>query len=266
MGWNEHSIGQQMSAANMKGIILAAGKGARFEGSNGDPKCLAHIGGMTLIERQVESLRKAGIDEITVVVGFGGERIRAVLGTRVRYVENLIFEQTDSLYSLSLARDAMSGGFVVLNSDVLFTPRMLDDLLGVPHEDALLVHYLDHTAQLGSEEMKVQIRAGRVADISKTIKTSEADGENVGIVKFGTSGARFLINQIDLLLAAGCDRCSAPRAFLEFARHRPLYAVGTRGLPWIEIDFPSDYLRAVTEILPKMRVVDSAPYNYAGAS
>jgi hypothetical protein len=42
----------------------------------------------------------------------------------------------------------------------------------------------------------------------------------------------------------------APRAFGEFARSQALHAVGTRGFPWTEIDFPEDYRRAVNEVLP----------------
>jgi hypothetical protein len=44
----------------------------------------------------------------------------------------------------------------------------------------------------------------------------------------------------------------APRAFREFALHHPLYALSTRGLPWIEIDFPEDYRRAVDEVYPRI--------------
>src|SRR5688572_3080482 len=98
--------------------------------------------------------------------------------------------------------------------------------------------------------MKVCVRDGRVADISKAIDPRAADGENVGIVKFGPSGARALIKQMESLVANGGRRDWAPRAFRELARERPLHAIGTRGRPWIEIDFPEDYLRAVNEILP----------------
>jgi hypothetical protein len=48
----------------------------------------------------------------------------------------------------------------------------------------------------------------------------------------------------------------APRAFRTFAARRPLHAIGTRGFPWIEIDFPDDYRRAVEEVLPQL---DEAP-------
>ena len=55
---------------------------------------------------------------------------------------------------------------------------------------------------------------------------------------------------MDRLVAAGGLRDWAPRAFREFAQERPLHAIGTRGFPWIEIDFPEDYQRAVREVLP----------------
>jgi NDP-sugar pyrophosphorylase family protein len=51
-------------------------------------------------------------------------------------------------------------------------------------------------------------------------------------------------------VASGGLRDWAPRAFADFARLRPLHAIGTRGLPWTEIDFPQDYERAVNDVLP----------------
>ncbi len=80
----------------------------------------------------------------------------------------------------------------------------------------------------------------------------EADGENLGIVKFGATGARLLIEEMSTLVEAGEVKAWVPRAFKEFAQRRPLHAIGTRGLPWIEIDFPEDYRRAVEEVLPQI--------------
>ena len=54
------------------------------------------------------------------------------------------------------------------------------------------------------------------------------------------------------LIAAGGLKDWAPRAFGEFAKAHPLHAIGTRGLPWIEIDFPEDYRRAVNDVLPQI--------------
>ena len=236
----------------MRGIILAAGKGSRLNGTAGDkPKCLVEIGGLTLVERQLQILERAGVDDVTIVVGCAADRVRSQCGHRAAYIENTRFAETNSLYSLWMARALLYEGFVVLNCDVLFHPVLLTDLLTSLHQDALLIAYREaHQPIFGDEEMKVKVRCGRVVDMSKAIEPSEADGENLGIVKFSPAGAAVLVQIMDNLVAAGELRAWAPRAFCEFAQARPLHAISTRGLPWIEIDFPEDYQRAVREVLP----------------
>jgi L-glutamine-phosphate cytidylyltransferase len=236
----------------MRGIILAAGKGSRLNGTAGDkPKCLVEVGGLTLIERQVQVLEQAGVDDITVVVGCAADRVRSHCGRRVTYIENRRYAETNSLYSLWLARALLYEGFVVLNCDVLFHPVLLTDLLTSRHQDALLIAYREaQHPPFGDEEMKVKVRCGRVVDMAKTMDPSEADGENLGIVKFSPAGATLLVEILDGLIAAGELRAWAPRAFRDFAQVRPLHVVSTRGLPWIEIDFPEDYQRATREVLP----------------
>lgn len=236
----------------MKAIILAAGKGSRLEPVSGESvKCLVELGGMTLIERQLGYLRACGITQIGVVVGFQAERIRRICGPNVEYVENPIFAETNSLYSLWLARQLFGKGFVVMNSDVFFHPQLLRDLLTAQYDDAVLVSWRNQT-NYGDEEMKVKVRGGQLLDISKTMDPKKADGENVGIVKFGADGASALTKELDKLIANGAKKSWAPRAFLEFSKIRPLHAVSTRGYPWIEIDFPDDLRRAQEEILPLM--------------
>lgn len=236
----------------MKGVILAAGKGSRLNGTAGDkPKCLVEAGGITLLERQIQTLEQAGIDDIVVVVGCQADRVRAACGSRATYVENRRFSETNSLYSLWTARALLYQGFVVLNCDVLFHPRLLDDLLATHKDAALLIDYRrPGDPALGDEEMKVKVRSGLVVDMSKTMPPADADGENVGIVKFGPKGAPHLVSILDRLVAEGGLRDWAPKAFREFAQDRPLHAVSTGDRPWIEIDFPEDYQRAVREILP----------------
>jgi choline kinase len=242
----------------MRGIILAAGKGSRLNGTIGDkPKCLLRVGGKTLVERQIDALRRVGIEDIAVVVGCQAEAVRRTCGQRITYIENARFAQTNSLYSLWLARPLLYDGFIVMNCDVLFHPQLLSDLVTSRHEDALLIAYQEDDEQpMGDEEMKVKVRRGRVVDIAKTLPADEADGENVGVVKFGAEGARLLINLMEQRVAAGGLRDWAPRAFADFARQRPLFTVGTRAFPWTEIDFPEDYERAVRAVLPAIEADD----------
>jgi choline kinase len=239
----------------MRAVILAAGRGARLRGVTGrGPKCLARVGGTTLIDRQVAALRRLGVDAITVVAGYHAADVRRVC-RGVDFAYNPRFASTNSLYSLWLVRDLIAGGFVVLNADVLFHEQLLVDLLTSRYEDALLVAAPgDEGPALGDEEMKVRVRAGRVVEIAKTIDPSEADGESVGIAKFG-AGAAALIEEMDRLIGDGARREWLPAAFAAFCRRRPLHVVDTRGFPWIEIDFPEDYWRAWTDVLP---AIDSA--------
>jgi choline kinase len=100
------------------------------------------------------------------------------------------------------------------------------------------------------EEMKVRVRRGRVVEIDKAIAPERADGENIGIAKFGADGAAVLIEAMNAIVGAGSVREWLPRAFADFCRQRPLRVVESRGYPWIEIDFPEDYWRACSEVLP----------------
>ncbi len=236
----------------MRGVILAAGRGSRLNGTAKEsPKCLVEAGGVTLVERQIRALRQAGVTEVTVVVGCEAERVKQACGQEVTYIENSRYAETNSMYSLWMARPLLYGGFVVLNCDVIFHPALLDDLLTARHANALLLAYREaDQPAFGDEEMKVRVRQGRVLEMSKRMDPADADGENLGIVKFGPEGAASLIGIMDRLIEAGGLRDWAPRAFGEFARTEPLHAIGTRGLPWIEIDFPEDYQRAVQEVLP----------------
>jgi L-glutamine-phosphate cytidylyltransferase len=252
----------------MRGIILAAGKGSRLNGTAANkPKCLVEAGGLTLLERQLQILERAGVDHVTVVVGCGADDVRSLCGRRVTYVENTRFAETNSLYSLWMARALLQDGFVVLNCDVIFHPVLLTDLLTSRHQDALLIAYREaNQPEYGDEEMKVKVRCGRVVDMSKTMDPSEADGENLGIVKFSPAGAAILVDIMDRLVAAGELRAWAPRAFSEFARLRPLHAISTRGLPWIEIDFPEDYRRAVRDVLPAIEAMVGDEIDDRGAN
>jgi choline kinase len=237
----------------MKAIILAAGKGTRLDGAAVKPKCLVEVGGLTLLQRQIEALRSVAVKRIVVVVGFGADSIREECDGEISFVENIHFAETSSLYSLWLARDHLAEGFVVLNSDVLFHPQLLANLLEPSRDDALLISDAAKDSNpLGDEEMKVKVKEELVVDISKDIDPLEADGENVGIVKFSPAGAKVLVGYMNELIATGAVKDWAPRAFREFALNHPLHALSTRGLPWIEIDFPEDYQRAVQEVYPQI--------------
>jgi L-glutamine-phosphate cytidylyltransferase len=251
----------------MRAVILAAGRGGRLRGVIGDrPKCLARVGDRTLLERQIDRLQAAGISNITVVGGYRIDMVQRLCPRSVEFVHNARYASTNSLYSLWLARDLLLDGFLVLNCDVLFHPRMLEDLLTARCDDALLVAARRDGSPYGDEEMKVSIRRGLVTAIAKTLSEEESDAENVGIARFSAAGALALVEHMNRIVAGGQVREWLPRAFAEFAATRPLHAVDSRGFPWIEIDFPEDYWRACSDVLPAIDADERRPDQAAAAS
>src|SRR5688500_9149359 len=112
----------------MKAIMLAAGVGRRLPGGDGEhpPKVLLEFGGLTLLQRHLNALRRLNIESLTLVVGYrAGDIVRALeeaeVGGFVRVVENADFRR-GSLISLWTARDALTGGGDVLfmDADVLY--------------------------------------------------------------------------------------------------------------------------------------------------
>lgn len=235
----------------MTAVILAAGRGHRLSAITGEaPKCLADVGGRSLLARQLDLLHDAGISQVALVVGHGADDVARAAGRHVTLVHNRRHADTNSLYSLWLARHLLHDGLLVLNCDVLCHRQLIADLLTCRHEDALLYAPQLPGQVYGDEEMKVIVRKGHVVDLGKTLDGTQVDGENVGIARFSAAGAAVLVEELSRLVAAGAERAWLPAAFAAFAARRPLYAVPTRGYPWIEIDSPEDYWRACEDVLP----------------
>ena len=237
----------------MRAVILTAGTGWRLRDVTGEwPKCLVRVGGMTLIERQLLALRSCGLSAVTIVTGYQAVEVQRTCGPALHYVHNPNFAETNSLYSLWTAREMLLDGFLVMNCDVLFHPQLLFDLVTSRYDDALLMAPACDEAEYSDEEMKISARCGRVVDISKTMPTDTADGENVGIAKFGADGAKVLIDEMTQIVTSGDINAWLPEAFRRFAKRRTLHAVDPRGFPWIEIDSPQDYWRACTHVAPAL--------------
>ena len=239
---------------NLKAVILAAGQGRRLLPLTREiPKALLPLNGatgLTILEHQVKLLEEAGVEEILVVVGHGGERIRALLGDRVTYIVNQEYQRTNSIYSFYLALDRVGDAVLIINGDVLFPGEVVERLLGSPHAGVLSV---DTGALLDEETMKVALEGTRVIDIRKDLPPNKAHGENLGVVLFRGEALAVLKRIVEEVVSRGGVGEWIPAAFREMLKIHPIYAVDVKGLPWIEIDFPQDLERAQKEIYPLLK-------------
>ncbi len=234
-------------------IILAAGQGTRLlHHTARKPKCMLTFEDNYLIGIQVRFFRAFSINNIVVVTGYKRELIEDFLGNTVKYIFNERYSETSSMYSLWLARDMAKEGCFIVNSDVLFHPEILKKLIYSRSPNALA---MDFDAVLNEEEMKVVVDNGRVMALSKSFR--DADGENVGLLKFDSEGMDMMLDAMNELFRSGGDRLMVPSAVDLVAKRLYIEAVSVDGLPWIEIDFPEDYERACRFVYPEIK--DSCP-------
>jgi choline kinase len=234
----------------VQAVILAAGSGKRLEKvSGGKPKCLLTVGGKTIIEHQIEMLHDAGIGKILVVVGYKADEVKAALGHRVEYVENTIYDETNSLYSLWLASDWIEGPFVLLNCDLLFHPEILYRLLG---KGGCGLAY-DSTSTKGNEQTKVAVHSGMVVDLGKDLSPTMSHGESMGLLSFDDDGAKILLSRVNALIDGGGENSWVIEGVRAAASNIGLKGYNFAGMPWVEIDFPNDYERAEREIWPAIK-------------
>jgi choline kinase len=231
----------------MQAVILAAGLGLRMNGSlNGHPKCLVDVGGRTLLEHQLDVLRGLGVREICVVVGHRAAEVRALVGADCHCLENPRYRETNSLYSLWLAREWVRGSFLVVNADVLASPEIYRRVAVAP--GSALAY--DSRSGHEDEHMKVRLDGSRLARVAKDLGREACDGENVGILHFDEDAARELFVQAGALIAGGWTNAWAPAAVDRIAERFRIQAVDVADLPWIEIDYPADLEVARREVWP----------------
>ena len=228
----------------MKAIILIAGMGTRL-GIN-HPKCLLTFGGKTLIQRHIEALNSFGIEDITTVVGYRKELIKANIVTyNIKYVENSKYDRGNA-YSLYLARNELNDDVIIMHGDVLFAPKMLGELISADGNCMLVSEFSDDSG----EEMNVWIANGIIAEMKRS--AGDGSAEWVGFIKISKKDCKSLSEILETI------NMDTPlwHVLNPFLKSRPTKYVKTV-LPWIEIDFPEDLVVARNQIYPAIEALES---------
>jgi len=116
-------------------LLLAAGTGIRLQPLTLTvPKCLTEVGGVPILERLVNNLKAQGFERLIVVIGHLGDHIQEFLqqhsdDMRIDYIINPDYRTSNNIYSLWLARHQIREPFLLVESDLVFETRMLDDML-----------------------------------------------------------------------------------------------------------------------------------------
>jgi len=257
----------------MIAMLLAAGRGRRLGAMGRDiPKCLIRLDNQTLLARHLAIFRTVGIDRALLVLGYRAGDVHAELsalaaGTAPEESPALPVDtacnarfQRGNILSLEtgLAHLPAGADVIVMDADVLYPKELFTRLARSPHPSCVL---LDRSSAQTGEEMMVGVRGGRVATITRPLDAARFDlvGETVGFLKVAAADVPALREAVAEVVAAGGLDNEYETAYERFVARREVGYETVDDLPWTEIDFPDDVVRAEQRLLPKVRELDGGP-------
>ena len=236
----------------MQAIILAAGMGRRLgELTKGNTKCMVEVNGVTLIDRLLGQLSALDLKRVVIVVGYEGEKLVNYIGDRfndkfeIVFINNPIYDKTNNIYSLALAREQLvEDDTILLESDLIFDDRMFSLILDNPYPNLALVAkyqtWMDGTMVRIDEDNNIinfiTKKAFKYSDVDYYYKT-------VNIYKFSKE---FMVNKYLPFLDAYCSALGNNEYYEQVLRvicmleNSELKALPITNEKWYEIDDVQD--------------------------
>ena len=164
-------------------VILAAGLGSRLAKTSEDVKSLKLVGGMSLIQRNIELLARCGIEEVIVITGYHADILEnqlrkdcATIPVKLTFVFNPDFKKSNGI-SVLCAQKAITGNFILTMADHIFEPEMIEHAVQIipPKQGAILcVDYKLNEVFDMDDATKVLVENNKIANIGKQITTFNA--------------------------------------------------------------------------------------------
>jgi HAD superfamily hydrolase (TIGR01457 family) len=247
----------------MIGVILAAGVGSRLRPmTNNKPKCLVTTAGKPILQYQLDTYKEAGITDLVIIVGYEGQAIRDYCkhnkDFNITIVENEIYEDTNNMYSLYLAKDYVLGkSFVLNNADLSVDSSLVRKMLADPREDLVAVD----VGLFNDESMKVALNEkNKIIDISKQVKQNVAYGCSIDFYKFSKKSSTIFFDEISQIVETDKNlkdwtEVAMQRLFLSQALQFEAFDI--QKLLWVEIDNYDDLALSDSIFSQKNKKIDS---------
>ena len=254
-----------IATQNYKAIIIAAGLGSRLgELTKNLPKCMLDIGGESILRRQLNAYRANGINDISVVRGYQGEKIDY---PKLKYYENIDYENNNILNSLFCAEEEIKGNVLISYSDIVFAPHVVERLLDSTADISIVVDVdwrgsYEHRTQHPIEEAENVIFDANhsVQDIGKILTNpGDVHGEFIGLLKLTPKGAEIFKKHFARSKKLFWDKqFQRAKTFQQAYITDFLKDMVDLGVPihsviieqgWLEIDTAQDLDRAINKVL-----------------
>lgn len=260
----------------MQAIILAAGMGRRLgEYTKDNTKCMLSINGEKLIDRTLTILSNLNVTKVIIVIGYKGENLKNYIGNRYRglldieYVNNPIYDKTNNIYSLSLAKEEMiKDDTLLFESDIIYDESIVKKLLDNTWPNLALVakweYWMDGTVVKIDNENNIQSFVSK--DMFNFHDTDDYY-KTINIYKFSKEFAR---NKYIPFLNAYCQAWGNNEYYeqvlkvLTFLNRTELKALPISDEKWYEIDDIQDLDIAETIFSDEQNIAQKYHKRYGG--
>jgi choline kinase len=240
-------------------LLLAAGTGSRlYPLTENAPKCLTLVNGVSILERLVDSLQLHGFKRLIVVTGFMASHIRNFLqdqvgDIKIEYVFSPLYETTNNIFSLWMARKFVDEPFLLVESDLVFDESLLEDML---YPDRIAVArmqpWMNGTCVTIDDQQRVKsFLLGNASALGQT------KYKTVNIYSVSLSSWGRVERQLDRRIANGQVQDYYEVVFSDLVASGGLYfdAVSFDHKAWYEIDTMDDLAIAEQQFAPTKSVV-----------
>jgi len=237
--------------SSYQAVILAAGMGTRlWPLTKSKPKALIKVNGKPIISYQINAYKNAGIEEdnIYVVTGYKGEKIVKYLSkkhSKVKIIENPIYDKTNNMYSLYLSLLNIEKKYVTLisNGDCIYHNEIIQRVVSNCNVNQIVCD----SSFYDLESMKITISRGNiVSSISKKIHKDVASATSIDLYSISSEGIKKLKRIIENILDEDKNLWSEVAIDLLLQEYK-LHPLDIKGLAWIEIDNKDDLIKAYTK-------------------
>jgi phosphoenolpyruvate phosphomutase len=194
------------SGKSVNSVILAATQGKLGDLTEDIPKTLLKVNGKEILIHQTDSMNRVGIKDITVIRGFAKEKI---CHSNLKYIDNVEFETTKELSSLSLAMSEIKENTVISYGDILFKEYILNELL---NDDSDITIIVDADTKINSNDSSRDLvktdlpysklsflKKTKLLELSPSLEKNEVMGEFIGLWKVNQNGAKVVKNVLTTL-------------------------------------------------------------------
>lgn len=228
-----------------KAIILVAGLGSRLGPlTTTNPKCMIEVNGVPIMVNALNHLLEVGITEVVIVVGYLSEVIRERMGSnykgmKITYIENPIYDKTNNMYSLWLAREHLTGddGVLLIEGDSIFELPVLEKIMQTDEKSYWAVDdfslFKDGcmlTADKNCSINKIQIIRGKLPKIMAN-QYKSAD-----IIKIMPGLGRLFSDWLDQEVKEGNVNTYYDLILGKYLGTDMIFVCNINGLKWMEID------------------------------